>query len=119
MPSWLHEGFAQFCEPKHILSTADRRFLRSYVNEHGGFKLEDIDAMFVKKGDYDAIRAAYLESKLFVEYLIDDYRKQNLKRLFESLKSSADWQKALVEVYQRNAEYFDERFNIYLTKTLE
>jgi hypothetical protein len=93
--------------------------LRSYVNEHGGFKLEDIDAMFVKKGDYDAIRAAYLESKLFVEYLIDDYRKQNLKRLFESLKSSADWQKALVEVYQRNAEYFDERFNIYLTKTLE
>lgn len=118
IPVWLHEGFAQFNEPERLLGTADKRFLRSYIKKHGDFSTENIDSMFTRKDDIDAVRAAYLESKIFVKYLVERYRKHKIKRLFEELKEGRGWQEALKEVYGKSIDRLDKEFREYLQNIL-
>jgi len=118
IPMWLHEGFAQFNEPEQLSSTSDNNFLRNYLKKHGAFSLESLEEMLKQKKDIESTRAAYLESKLFVAYLIDKYRKYKIKRLLETLKQGKNWQEALVEVYHKNTAQFDEDFNKHLDCTL-
>jgi len=118
VPSWLHEGFAQINEPEQLLSNADKKFLSTYINREGPFSLEQIDSMFGQRENADMARAAYLESRLFLEYLIERYRKHKLKRLFEELKAGKDWHIAIREIYGKSIDRLNSDFRRRLTKIL-
>jgi tetratricopeptide (TPR) repeat protein len=118
IPLWLNEGFAQFNEPDTEFSIADKTFLSGYINRYGSFSLESIDSMFTKKNDPETIRAAYLESRLFFDYLIDKYTKYRMKRFLEALKQGKPWQKAFIEAYQVSTGRMEKNFNNYLDDLL-
>ena len=118
IPAWLHEGFAQFNEPRQLLSISDKEFLRSYIEKHGDFSIEGMHSMFGQKDETDTLRAAYLEARIFISYLIEKYKKYKIKRLFEELKEARPWQEALREVYGKNIDRLDKEFNKYLRNIL-
>ena len=118
IPLWLHEGFAQFNEPEQVLNAADKQFLIAAIKRYGEFSLEDLEAMFAQKTNEDVVRLAYLESRIFVDYLMEKYRKYKLKRLLQELKERKQWQQALTEVYNRNIQRLNEEFNEYLDRLL-
>lgn len=116
IPTWLHEGFAQFHEPEEPLGIAEKNFIRAYIKKRSkSFSIESIDEMFKSRDDIFVIKRAYLESKLIVRYLIDKYGKYKLKRLLNELKEGKPWQEAFKEVYRRNTERFDKEFREYLS----
>jgi len=119
IPVWLHEGFAQYNEPEFKLSSSDKRFLSSYIEANGKFELGKLDGMFSEKDDHDVLRAAYLLSRLFFEYLVDEYRIFKTKRLFEELKNGKRWEDAIVPVYSRSIARFNGDFNRYLDELLK
>lgn len=118
LPTWLQEGFAQFNEPPRLLSTQDKKFLHLYIKEHGDFSIQNMETMFTKKADLDTVKAAYLEAKLFVNYLIEEYRKDRIKRLFEELKEGQDWPQALKGAYGKSTDRLEKEFIEYLQKIL-
>jgi tetratricopeptide (TPR) repeat protein len=118
IPLWLNEGFAQFNEPERGVSGADKVFLAGYMKRYGKFRLDRLDEMFTKKQDQDTIRAAYLESKLFFNYLFERYGKYRVKRLFHELKMLKPWQKAVPEVYVNSIDRLELNFNNYLDELL-
>ena len=75
--------------------------------------------MFDQRGDQEAIRAAYLESRLFFDYLVEKYTKYRIKRLFEEIKRGNPWQKAFTEVYQVSIDRIEKKFNNYLDDLLK
>ncbi len=118
IPIWLHEGFAQFNEPDHSINPADIRFLSVYIKENGGFSLEELDRMFDKKSDQEAVRAAYIQARIFFSYLLEKHSKYKLKRLLKELETGNIWQEALKEVYRKNIARIDRDFNNYLDDLL-
>jgi tetratricopeptide (TPR) repeat protein len=118
IPIWLNEGFAQFNEPDTEFTVSDKIFLSGYIKRRGSFSLELLDPMFTKKSDPEAIRAAYLEARLFFDYLIDKYTKYRMKRCLEALKQGKPWQKAFTEAYQVSADRMEKNFNNYLDDLL-
>ncbi len=118
IPIWLNEGFAQFNEPDADFTASDKVFLSDYVKKYGKFSINALDGMFEKKDDQGAIRAAYLESRLFFDYLVEKYTKYRIKRLFEELKQGKPWQKAFTEVYQVSIDRIEKNFNNYLDDLL-
>jgi tetratricopeptide (TPR) repeat protein len=114
IPLWLNEGFAQYNEPETGISSADKAFLAGYMKKHKIFSIEKLDEMFMQKADQDAIRAAYLQAKLFFNYLYDNYKKHRIKRLFDELKQDRPWQQAIIKAFAVNADRLEANFNIYL-----
>lgn len=119
IPLWLNEGFAQFNEPDTAFTPSDNIFLSGYIKTHAKFSIEGLDAMFDQRGDQEAIRAAYLESRLFFDYLVEKYTKYRIKRLFEEIKRGKPWQKAFTEVYQVSIDRLEKNFNNYLDDLLK
>jgi len=117
IPTWLHEGFAQYNEPDQALSKNDKEFIRSYIGEGRTFLLEDLDEMFKQKQDSRALRAAYLGSKLAIRYFFENHRRYSMKRLFEELKKNNDWITALLTVYHRSLERLNEEIGYYIEET--
>jgi tetratricopeptide (TPR) repeat protein len=119
IPLWLNEGFAQFNEPDTKFTASDKIFLSGYAKRQKGFSLEGLDAMFAEKDDQETVRAAYLEARLFFDYLIDRYTKYRMKRFFEGLKQGKPWQKAFTETYQVSIDRIEKNFNNYLDDLLK
>ncbi|MFH1867974.1 MAG: tetratricopeptide repeat protein [Candidatus Omnitrophota bacterium] len=116
IPTWLHEGFAQFNEPEMPYDLVDKNFIRLYLKKDSrNFFIEKIDDDFSNRDDLLVIKKAYLESKLILEYLVDKYGKYKLSRLLNELKDGKDWQEAFKEIYRRNTERFNEDFREYLS----
>jgi len=118
IPIWLNEGFAQFNEPDADFTASDKVFLSDYVKKYGKFSINALDGMFEKRDNQVVIRAAYLESRLFFDYLVEKYTKYRIKRLFEELKQGKRWQKAFTEVYQVSIDRIEKNFNNYLDDLL-
>ena len=118
IPAWLHEGFAQANEPEHESFSVERNYLQSRIKEYGRFSLKNLDGMFSRKDDAESIKTPYLESKLFVGYLIENYGISKIKSLFEKLKEGKSEDAVLTEVYSRTPERLDEEFNEHLDKLL-
>ena len=114
----MHEGFAQYNEPKFILSSVDKRSLKTWLDKNGKFDLNNLNGMFKEKDNIDTIQRAYLESRLFFKYLIDKYGKYKLKRALKLIDSGSLWDEALKEVYHRNIKRFNSDFNAYLDESL-
>jgi tetratricopeptide (TPR) repeat protein len=118
IPLWLNEGFAQYSEPEFRFTASDKIFLAGYVKNQKKFSLEGLDAMFAKKDDHGSIRAAYLESRLFFDYLIEKFTKHRMRRLLEELKGGKQWQEAFTAVYQVSVDRMEKKFNNYLDDLL-
>ncbi|MDP8292843.1 MAG: peptidase MA family metallohydrolase [Candidatus Orphnella occulta] len=114
IPVWLHEGFAQFNEPGRNLNSADMRFLSEYMRKNKRFSIEELNGMFDNRSDQDIIRAAYIQARLFFTYLMENYSKYKMKRLFNELEQGKIWQEALKAVYHKNIARIDRDFNNYL-----
>ena len=119
IPIWLHEGFAQFNEPDQGISSMDIEFIAAYIKENGKFSLGRLDGMFAEKFDQETIRVAYIQSKIFFIYLIDEYSTYKIKRLLKELEMGMDWQEALKKVYHKNIARIDRDFNNYLSDLLK
>jgi tetratricopeptide (TPR) repeat protein len=119
-PIWLNEGFAQYNEPgRALFNPNDKAFLKGYMDINGDFSVYKLDSMFAAKDNDQAIRAAYLQSRLFFNYLVEKYTRYNMERFFQMLKQGAQWETAFIEAFRVSIERQENNFNSYLKDLLK
>jgi len=90
-PIWLQEGFARYGEARwrtarpEFLDDVDRSLVARALREGTLIPFSAMDPSLVRLPSRGAVRLAFAESALAVEYLIDGWQVDGLRRVFAEL----------------------------------
>ncbi|MFH1645711.1 MAG: tetratricopeptide repeat protein [Candidatus Omnitrophota bacterium] len=118
IPLWFHEGFAQYNEPSNDLSSAEKDFLKRFLDNNNIHTLEGLESIFAEKPGRDSLTIAYIESKLAVRYIVKKYKKNSCKRFLECLKDNNDWVQCVREVYHRVPDRLNDEIAKYVKQQI-
>jgi tetratricopeptide (TPR) repeat protein len=91
-PMWLHEGIAQFLEPKSLDS--DGRALAQLFAAQHNIPLNALEGSFMHFSGPEAY-AAYAESLAVVSYINDAYGLSDIQRILQMLRQGSSTEAAL------------------------
>ncbi len=116
MPRWLSEGisvYEEFQGRKEWGRRQDLDVVRA-LNNGKIFPIERIDDAFMLARSNDDLSLAYLQSYLFVEYIVADYGFDGLKKLINEF-SGHDTNAVIIEKsFNKNAKQFNREFTQWL-----
>lgn len=108
IPTWLDEGIAKFAETPNevvneelVIQALDNDRLPKLLSLSNGFS-----------ADTNAAHLSYIQSSAVVHFLIDDYGKENLALLLNSVKTGRNFDALLEETYGFNTNELDSLFRI-------
>lgn len=108
IPTWLDEGIAKFAEdPYHVV---DEELVIQALEADRLPKLLSLSSGF--SADTNAAHLSYIQSSAVVHFLIDEYGKENLALLLESIKTGRNFDSLLEETYGFNTNELDSLFRI-------
>jgi tetratricopeptide (TPR) repeat protein len=91
-PPWLHEGIAQFLEPKSLAS--DGRQLARLFKAQQDIPLNVLEGSFMRLSGVEAY-VAYAESLAAVSYINDSYGMGDIQKILERLSEGSSTEAAL------------------------
>ena len=91
-PTWLHEGIAQFLEPKSLGS--DGRQLARLFKSQQNIPLNVLESSFMRFSGAEAY-VAYAESLAAVTYINDAYGMSDIQRILQRLSEGSSTEAAL------------------------
>lgn len=91
-PPWLHEGIAQFLEPKSL--GGNGRVLSQLFNTQRNIPLNVLEGSFMRFSGSEA-NLAYAESLAAVSYINDSYGMSDVQRILQRLSEGSSTEAAL------------------------
>ncbi|MGH1470728.1 MAG: tetratricopeptide repeat protein [Cellvibrionaceae bacterium] len=116
MPRWLSEGisiYEEFQGRKEWGRRQDLDVARA-LNNGKIFPIERIDDAFMLARSNDDLSLAYLQSYLFVEYIVADYGFDGLKKLINGFSSHDSNAVIIDNVFNKKAKQFNREFRQWL-----
>ncbi|MBG0788439.1 MAG: hypothetical protein H0S79_25390 [Anaerolineaceae bacterium] len=108
IPTWLDEGIAKFAEsPNEVVSLG---LVTNALENDTLPKLLSLSNGF--SADTDAAHLSYIQSSAVVHFLIEEYGKENLALLLESVKSGRNFDTLMEEIYGFDTNELDSLFRI-------
>ena len=108
IPTWLDEGIAKFAEDPY--QVVDEELVIQALENDRLPKLLSLSSGF--SADTNAAHLSYIQSSAVVHFLIDEYGKENLALLLESVKTGRNFNSLLEETYGFNTNELDSLFRI-------
>jgi tetratricopeptide (TPR) repeat protein len=90
-PAWLHEGVAQFLEPKPL---RDGRQLALLFKAQSNIPLNSLEGNFAHLSD-DQVHIAYAEALAAVSYINDSYGLSDIQRILQRMSQGSSTEAAL------------------------
>ncbi len=113
VPTWLHEGIAQYFEPSDKTHEVNAR-LKAWVKQQGVvIDLSQLHGSFMGLNNVHAM-VAYDESLSAVSFLINEFGTWRLKQLLEELPRRRSFDEAIQNVIFISYEQFQERWKATL-----
>jgi tetratricopeptide (TPR) repeat protein len=100
IPSWIHEGYAQFSEPSLVLSNREADVKKSIEARTLWIPLKWIDRHFSQPSSDDDLIQAYLQSYVVVNFLIGDQRQDEFQAFLSKLGSGSPAREAFDESFE-------------------
>lgn len=110
-PPWLHEGIAQFLEPKSL--GGDGRQLAALFKSQQNIPLNALEGSFMSFSGAQAY-VAYAESLAAVTYINDTYGMSDIQRILERLSQGNSTEAALRSVIHEDYGQFEADLAKYL-----
>ena len=110
VPTWLHEGLAQYCEPENRITDADERSLASWARADSLVPFAEMTQPFSQIQGRDSVTQAYVESKSFVRFLIRNYNVVKTHKLLRTMDSGQSLEDAFLAAYGTSLEELEERW---------
>lgn len=85
LPQWLNEGFAQAQEPDRRLSPEEKRLRDRVLSRNLWVPLDWLDRRFETPSNQEDVDAAYMQSKIAVSRLVEDYGLGDLRAFMQRL----------------------------------
>jgi hypothetical protein len=110
-PQWLHEGIAQYIEPRRI--GGNGRLLAQLFAEQKQVPLNALEASFMNYSGQQAA-VAYAESLAAVEFISDTYGTSDLRLILERIGEGASTEGALRATVHSGYAQFEMELGKYL-----
>jgi tetratricopeptide (TPR) repeat protein len=104
-PTWLHEGLALY--EANQWSLQNKELLASALSSNQLLRLSELRFPFVEMKSQAEINLAYAESYSAVEYLIEKYGREELKKLLSAFAEGKDFREAALNVLGVEVEAFE------------
>ncbi len=112
VPTWLHEGVAQYLEPGGSSSGAEEQ-LKALVRQGAYFKLTQLHGSFMGLKSLGA-QVAYEESLSAVRFLVSEFGLYKLQQLLGALGKGLSLEAAMRDALFISYEAFQERWEEHL-----
>jgi tetratricopeptide (TPR) repeat protein len=99
VPTWLHEGLAQYCEPENQIAKTDERSLASWARGNSLVSFAQLTQPFSQIADRNTVAQAYLQSKSFVDFLIRNYSMAKIQKVLRTMSSGGSVEDAFRAAY--------------------
>jgi tetratricopeptide (TPR) repeat protein len=111
VPTWLHEGIAQYKDG--VDDSAVRDVLREAVINNTLIPISNLKKGFVNLKDVASVKVAYAESLVFVEYLINNYGFYTILDILNNFNNFPSLDELLTSIYgldlsQLESEWIEE-----------
>jgi hypothetical protein len=97
VPTWLHEGIAQYKDG--VDDSAVRDVLREAVINNTLIPISNLKKGFVNLKDAAIVKVAYAESLVFVEYLINNYGFYTILNILNNFNNYPSLDELLTSIY--------------------
>jgi len=111
-PPWLHEGIAQFLEPKS-LAGAGHQLARLFKSQHN-IPLNILEGSFLQFSGAEAY-VAYAESLAAVSYINDAYGMSDVQRILQRISQGSSTEAALRATIHSDYGQLESDLSRYLT----
>ncbi len=112
VPTWLHEGIAQYMEPNGMRDNVDLR-LEKFVKQGAFLDLPRLQGSFLGFNTQLA-GLAYDESLSAIKFMIDEFGPYSVQRLLAALANQKDMDGAMREAIFISYEEFQSRWEEHL-----
>jgi Peptidase MA superfamily len=110
-PVWLHEGIAQFLEPKSL--SGDGHQLSLLFKSHRNIPINGLEGSFLRFSGSQAY-IAYAESLAAVQYINDSYGLSDIQRVLERMSQGSSTEAAMRATLHSDYGQFDTDLARYL-----
>jgi hypothetical protein len=110
-PHWLHEGIAQFLEPRSL--SADGHQLSLLFKTQRNIPMNALEGNFLRFSGAQAY-VAYAESLAAVSYINDSYGMSDIQRILQSLSQGSSTEAALRAILHSDYGQFETDLARYL-----
>ncbi|MCK5533593.1 tetratricopeptide repeat protein [bacterium] len=114
IPIWLNEGIAQFEEPRKDKIPLEEEWLKDKLRRKESIPVFKLENIFIKRNDINKLKVAYLESKLFVCYLVDRYGFHCFNKLLGRLGKGEKFNKSLKKSFYKDLKTLEKEWHFYL-----
>jgi hypothetical protein len=111
-PPWLHEGIAQYLEPRSI-SGEGRRLAQLFKSQHN-IPLNVLEGSFLQFSGAQAY-VAYAESLAAVSYINDSYGMSDIQRILQRISQGSSTEAALRATIHSDYGQLESDLTRYLT----
>ena len=111
-PPWLHEGIAQFLEPKN-LAAEGHQLARLFKSQHN-IPFNVLEGSFLRFSGAEAY-AAYAESLAAVAYINDSYGMSDVQRILQRISQGSSTEAALRATIHSDYGQLESDLSHYLT----
>jgi Flp pilus assembly protein TadD len=111
-PPWLHEGIAQFLEPKS-LAAEGHQLARLFKSQHN-IPLNVLEGSFLQFSGAEAY-VAYAESLAAVSYINDSYGMSDVQRILQRISQGSSTEAALRATIHSDYGQLESDLSRYLT----
>ena len=112
VPTWLHEGIAQYLEPDSEVNDVDRP-LKDWIKQGAFLELSRLDGSFLGFNNFLA-ELAYDESLSAVKFLVDQFGPYSMQRVLTALAHQMTVDEAIRDAIFIPYEEFQSRWEKHL-----
>jgi len=109
-PTWLNEGIAQYEGKGKIISPNEERWIRDFLETNPLVELTELAQLFNEKTNQDKVTLAYLESRLFVRYLISRYYYYRMRQVLRNLAQGLTLEESFQKAYYTSLTELEKRW---------
>ncbi len=116
IPFWLNVGIAQFEEPDKDNIPHEEKWLRNKLQRKELISISKLETIFAARNDINDLTLAYLESKLFVCYLMDKYGFHPFDNLLKCLGKGAKFDASLKKIFYKDLKKLEKEWLFHLNR---
>ena len=111
LPRWLDEGLAMYTEGD--LEPSYRRTLDEAIQDDGLFTVRSLSSSFPT--DAESAHLSYAQSYSLVEFILEEYGREDMAHLLQAFAAGAYFEDALLEVLGLDSEGLDAAWRRWAT----